>query len=110
MLGEHQPIIKKCFYDLLGMIRQLGPPTWFVSLTLPAADLRWPEIIQTIAQQCGTVYSEEDVRKLSFEEKCKWIRQNPVTAARQFQYRLNLFFYDFIKCYKPLGEIQDYSI
>ena len=31
---------KKILYDLLGMIKQLGPFTWF--LTLSAADLRWP--------------------------------------------------------------------
>ena len=29
---------------------------------------------------------------MSFEEKSKWLRQNPVTAARHFQYRLNTFF------------------
>ena len=34
---------QKTFYDLLAMIRQLGTPTWF--LTLSAADMKWPDMI-----------------------------------------------------------------
>ena len=33
------------------MLRMLGIPTWF--LTLSAADLHWPEMIQAIAVQFG---------------------------------------------------------
>ena len=42
---------QRTFYDLLAMIRQLGVPTWF--LTLSAADMKWPDVIQTIAKQYG---------------------------------------------------------
>ena len=100
---------QKTFYDLLAMIRQLGTPTWF--LTLSAADMKWPDMIQTIARQYGVNYSDDDVANLSFEEKSKWLRCNPVTAARHFQYRLNVFFNDFLKSNaKPLGEVTDYAI
>ena len=34
-------------YDVLAMLRCLGIPTWF--LTLSAADLHWPEMIQAVA-------------------------------------------------------------
>ena len=34
------PYYQRTFYDLLAMIRQLGTPTWF--FTLSAADLKWP--------------------------------------------------------------------
>ena len=34
-------------YDVLAMLQILGIPTWF--LTLSAADLHWPEMIQVIA-------------------------------------------------------------
>ena len=44
-----------------------------------------------------TKLSDEDVRSMSFEEKSKWLRRNPVTAARHFQYRLNIFFQVFLK-------------
>ena len=96
-------------YDVLGMIRQLGLPTWF--LTLSAADMQWPDVIQTIARQYGTTFTDEQVAAMSFDEKSKWLRQNPVTAARHFQYRLNTFFQVFLKSKaNPLGELVDYAI
>ena len=42
------PYYQRTFYDLLAMIRQLGTPTWF--FTLSAADMKWPDMIQTIAK------------------------------------------------------------
>ncbi len=56
------------------MIRQLGKPTWF--FTLSAADMNWPEVIQIIAKQYGVTYTDEDVSALSFDERCNWIRWN----------------------------------
>ena len=48
---------------------------------------------------------------VSYEEKCGWLRRNPVTAARHFQYRLSTFFQDVLKSNaKPLGEIVEYGI
>ena len=103
------PYYQRTFYDLLAMIRQLGTPTWF--LTLSAADMKWPDVIQTIAKQYGTIYTNEEVESLSFDEKSNWLRRNPVTAARHFQFRLNTFFIDFLKSTaKPLGEIVDFAI
>ena len=100
---------QRVMYDVLGMIRQLGLPTWF--LTLSAADMQWPDVIQTIARQYGTTFTDEQVAAMSFDEKSKWLRQNPVTAARHFQYRLNTFFQVFLKSKaNPLGELVDYAI
>ena len=91
------------------MIRQLGTPTWF--FTLSAADLKWPDMIQTIARQYGVYYTDDDVAALSFDDKSNWLKRNPVTAARHFQYRLNSLFQGFLKSTaKPLGEIVDYAI
>ena len=91
------------------MIRQLGTPTWFY--TISAADLKWPDMIQAIAKQYGVIYTNDKISVLSFEEKSNWLRRNPVTAARHFHYRLNTFFQDFlISTAKPLGEIVDYTI
>ena len=103
------PYYQRTFYDLLAMIRQLGTPTWF--LTLSAADMKWPDVLQTIAKQYGVTYTDEEVASLSYDDKSNWLRRNPVTAARHFQYRLNTFFNDFLKSTaKPLGEIVDYAI
>ena len=43
-------------YDVLAMFQTLGIPTWF--LTLPAADLHWPQMIQTVAVQFGMKLSK----------------------------------------------------
>ena len=90
------PYYQRTFYELLAMIRQLGTPTWFFSLS--AADMKWPDIIQIIARQYGVSYSDENVAALSFDEKSNWLRRT-VTAARHFQYRLNSFSQD-VQCTK----------
>ena len=51
------PYYQRTFYDLLAMIRQLGTPTWF--FTLSAADMKWPDMIQIIARQYGEHFSDE---------------------------------------------------
>ncbi len=100
---------QRVMYEVLAMIRQLGLPTWF--LTLSAADMQWPDVIQTIAHQYGTILSDDDVLNMSFEDKSKWLRQNPVTAARHFHYRLQNFFNIFLKSSAhPVGELVDYAI
>ena len=70
------PYYQRTFYDLLAMIRQLGTPTWF--FTLSAADLKWPDMIQTIARQYGVHYTDDEVAGLSFEDKSNWLKRNPV--------------------------------
>ena len=52
--------------------------------------MKWPDMIQIIARQYGVHYSDDDVQALSYEDKSGWLRCNPVTAARDFQYRLNV--------------------
>ena len=42
--------------------------------------------LQTTGRQYGVTFTNEEVANHSFEENCSWIRRNPVTAARQFQY------------------------
>ena len=61
------PYWQKMFYELLAMIRTLGIPTWF--LTLSAADMKWPEVIQSIAKQYGTIYTEQEVLELPWRLK-----------------------------------------
>ena len=95
--------------DLLAMVRQLGIPTWF--LTLSAADMKWPEVIQSIGIQYGRHFSKEEVQDMSWENKCMWLRSNPITAARHFQHRLDAFFVDFLKGPgHPIGKITDHMI
>ena len=100
---------QKVHYDVLAQIRQLGLPTWF--LTLSAAEMKWPEVIQIIARQYGTTFSDEDVMNMTWEEKSSWLKRNPVTAARHFQYRLDQFWKIVITSEaKPIGNVVDYMI
>ena len=50
-------------YDVLAMLRSLGIPTFF--LTLSAADLHWPEMIQAIGAGCGMDIPTDVVRKMT---------------------------------------------
>ena len=87
------------------MIRQIGTPTWF--LTLSAADIKWPDMIQTIARQFGVTYIDEEVVSLSFEEKSNWMKRNPIFSCQAFPVQIRYFFQEFLK---SLGEINDYGI
>ncbi len=90
--------------DVLAMIRQLGIPTWFCSFS--AADMRWPEVINTILRQQG---DSRDVNDLDWNEKCNVLRSNPVTAARMFDKRFHTFLRDVIMSKaKPIGKVKDY--
>ena len=103
------PYWQKMFYELLAMIQTLGIPTWF--LTLSAADTKWPEVIQAIAAQYQTIYTEDEVLALPWWIKSMWLRSNPVTAARMFQYRLDTFVTTFLKSNaEPIGSVVEYVI
>ena len=103
------PYWQTMFYEALAMIRTLGTPTFF--LTLSAADLRWPEVIQTIGKQYGYEFSKKDVKEMSWRNKCKWINQNPVTVARMFQDRVETFLSRFLRSRSnPIGYITDHII
>uniref|UniRef100_A0A3B3CJC3 ATP-dependent DNA helicase n=1 Tax=Oryzias melastigma TaxID=30732 RepID=A0A3B3CJC3_ORYME len=82
---------EKTTKDLFAMIRQLGNPTWF--LTVSAAELRWPEIIQAIKCQQG---EEVNFEALNWTEKTDILRSNPVTTMRMFEKRVEALFRDLI--------------
>ena len=61
-------------YEILGMVKQLGIPTWF--MTLSCADLRWPELFHIIAKMQGRSMCNEEVEGLSYNEKCQMLDMN----------------------------------
>lgn len=75
-------------YDVVAMVKQLGIPTWF--MTLSCADLIWPELFQIIAQTHGVNMTDEQVEPLSYYERCSMLNLNPV-VAKLFQYRVETF-------------------
>ena len=96
-------------YDVLAMLQILGIPTWF--LTLSAADLHWPEMIQAVTVQFGRKLSQKDVLKMSIADRSRYLCQNPITGVRMFQHRIEAFFSEYLlSAAHPLGHITDYVI
>ena len=89
--------------ELFGMTRQLGFPTFF--LTLSCADIRWKEFIDIFARHSG----EKVKDSYTYEEKTKLLRANPVLAARLFENRFTRFMNMFVKggCW-CLGKVKDW--
>ena len=91
------------------MLQSLGIPIWF--LTLSAADLQWPEIIQAVAIQFGRKLSRTDVMKMSIQERSHYLCLNPVIGVCMFQHRLESFFSQYLlSSAHPIGHIAGYVI
>ncbi|XP_063442041.1 uncharacterized protein LOC134722357 [Mytilus trossulus] len=90
--------------DIFAMIRQLGVPTFFCSFS--SADFRWSEIINIILKQQGDTRNSEN---MTWDEKCKVLCSNPVTAVRMFDHRFHMFLKDVIMSEaQPIGKVIDY--
>ena len=103
------PYWQKFMYEVVAMVKQLGIPTWF--MTLSCAELRWPEMFQIIARIQGQNMTNEDVEALSYNEKCQMLNLNPVIVAEHFQYRVETFFTEVLLTdAKPIGKIVYYAL
>ena len=98
---------KRFLFEVLGMVKQLGLPTFF--MTLSCADLRWNELVSIISKLNGIILSDEEIDNLSYFERCKILNMNPVVVAKNFQYRVEVFFKEII-IDGPLGKVKYYAI
>lgn len=80
-------------------MRQLSIPTWF--LTLSAADMEWPEIIQSNACQQGKIYRE-------WRHCINTMRGEMQVVENQLNHEWSPVFFS-IKA-QPIGKISDYFI
>ena len=100
---------QKFMYEVVAMVKQLGIPTWF--MTLSCADLRWPELFQIIAKTQGLSLTDEEIEALSYNERCSMINLNPVVVAKHFQYRVETFFTEVLLTKaNPIGKIVHYAL
>ena len=96
-------------YDVLAMLQILSIPTWF--LTLSAADIHWPEMIQAVTVWFGKKLTQKDVQKMSIADRSRHLCPNPITGVWMFQHRVEAFFSEYLLCdIHPLGHITDYVI
>ena len=103
------PYWQKFMYEVVAMVKQLGIPTWF--MTLSCADLRWPELFQIVGRTLGKNITEEQVEALSYVERCQMLNTNPVVVAKHFQHRVETFFSEVLlsNC-NPIGKITYYAL
>lgn len=90
------------------MICQLGIPTWFCSFS--AAETKWIPLLKTLGQLVENMsYTDEEISSMSWEQKSKLIKSDPVTCARYFDFRFQIFFAEVL-CHQthPIGIIEDY--
>ena len=98
---------KIILHDVLAMVKQLGLPTFFH--TLSCADLQWKELILIISRLNGINLDENS--EIDYFRKCEILNSNPVLVARHFQYRVETFFKEIILHKKsPLGSVENYAI
>ena len=77
---------KRFLFEVLAMVKQLGLPTFF--MTLSCADLRWDELVSIISKLNGLNLSEDEIKNLDYFKRCEILNNNPVLLARHFQYRV----------------------
>ena len=99
---------KKTMLNLFACLRNLGLPTFFVTLT--SAELtRWTCHLGAILKQQGDYRSDEDILNMDYKEKCEVLKSNPVTAVQMFYHRVDLFFkLILLGPAEPLGKIKDF--
>ena len=103
------PYWQKFMYEVIAMVKQLGIPTWF--MTLSCADLRWPELFQMLAKIQGNNLTNDEVDALSYNERCQMLNLNPDVVAKHFQYRVETFFTEVLLTNaKPVGKIVYYAL
>ncbi|XP_062580569.1 uncharacterized protein LOC134242498 [Saccostrea cucullata] len=90
--------------DLFAMLRQLGIPTWFCSFS--AAEYRWNDAVRAILRQQS---DDRDPNEMDWSEKNEVLRCNPVTVARMFEHRFQIFHKEVIlsPC-EPIGKVVDF--
>jgi len=73
------PYWQRFMYEVVAVVKQLGIPTWF--MTLFCADLRWPELFQIIFRMQRKDITDDEVEALSYDEKCKILNLNSVRTS-----------------------------
>ena len=103
------PYWQRFMYEVVAMVKQLGIPTWF--MTLSCADLRWPELFKIVARTQGRDITEDAIEALSYTERCHMLNANPVVTAKHFQHRVETFFSEvLLSQINPIGKITYYDL
>ncbi|VDI66528.1 Hypothetical predicted protein [Mytilus galloprovincialis] len=94
--------------DLFAMIRQLGLPTWFGSLS--SADTNWKDLLRILGKlNDGKEYTDNELEEMDWNQKSKLVQKDPVTCSRYFDYRVQQFINLVLKSdHDPIGKLTDF--
>ena len=94
-------------FDVLFMVKQLGVPTFFI--TLSSADSKLRELVSVINKVHKLDILEEYVENLGFHDRCYFLNSNPVVVARYFLNEVEVFFKkSFVD--DPLGKFKYHAV
>ena len=102
-----QAYSKKFLFEVLTMVKQLGIPTFL--MTLSCADLRWNELVEIISKLNRLDFSDDVIKNMTYQQRWNTLNKNPVLVAGHFQYRVEIFF-KVILLDGPLGKTSYYAI
>ncbi|XP_070548510.1 uncharacterized protein [Ptychodera flava] len=107
-LRNSPPYLEKRKKDVFAMIRQLGLPTWFTSLS--SADTKWIDLHRILGVLVdGKHYTDDDLKAMDWATKTRLLQSDPVTCARFFDHRINEFINTVLKSpHEPIGKLTDY--
>ena len=95
--------------EVFAMIRQLGIPTLFLSLS--ANDLYWPELIIALGKLVDNKDYTDELHNdtLSWQTRSRLVQSDPVTCVRHFDHRVSQFIETVLKSpTSTLGVMKDY--
>ena len=95
--------------EVRSMVRQLGLPTIFISLS--SADTNWIPLLKCLGLLIHkTAYTDEYIAEtMTFNEKCALVASHPAVCSRYFHHRVQKFFNTILlKQHSPFGHVQDF--
>ena len=76
------------------MIRQLGPASLFCSFS--SAETKWNRLLRILGNLIDHKNYSEELKNLTWDDRCRLIQSDPVTCARHFDFQFNTFLKDVL--------------
>ena len=94
--------------DAFAMIRQLGFPSLFISMS--AAETKWPELLRALGKNVDKkINSNEEIESMNWDTKCRLLNEDSATVVRYFDQRfLQVFYLVVIISHTPISELTDH--
>ena len=94
--------------NVMAMIRQLGIPSLFISLS--AADTKWTNLLSSIQTLLtNKLCSSEEIEKMTGSQKCTLISSHPTACSQYFDNRVKKFYKHILKSpHSPFGKLVNY--